>query len=93
MPPPTAKIIPVHPASPRGLIILERRALHRFLVGYVAERGLLPSPELRALLIAAIDVYPGGFPVRRALLEAHVDAVVRIPHAPPTLAAAAGLSR
>jgi hypothetical protein len=88
----TATIIPLT-AGRGAFITLERRTLHRFLVGYVNDRGLQPSPELRALLIAAIDVYPGPFPVRRAELEAHVDAVVRVPSVQRMAAAAAGNSR
>ncbi len=88
----TATIVPLTAAC-GAFITLERRTLHRFLVGYVNDRGLQPSPELRALLIAAIDVYPGPFPVRRAVLEAHVDSVVRVPHVQHVVAAAASNSR
>ena len=60
-----------------GIIRMERRSLHRFLVAYCTDRGLRPSPALRTLLISAIDVYPGPCPVRATDLAAHLDLVVR----------------
>ena len=75
----------------RAVVQLERKALHRFLVGYLTARRLAAHPNLRALLIAGIDVYPGPFPMLAHDLVMHLDAVLRV-KLPEAAIAAGGTS-
>lgn len=71
-----ARILPV--PAPGSAIGLDRKAVHRFLVGYMTSREFVAHPKLHELLVAGINVFPGPFPVRARELEAHLDAVVRV---------------
>ena len=75
--PARSSVLELDTRQPAGTLRMERRSLHRFLVGYLTGRGMRPSPALRALLIAAIDVYPGPFPARSGDLASHLDRIVR----------------